>query len=146
LELKTLTFSSLRNLHFMKKVIQKILKLSCKFIKISIIFTSWFWETMKELDCFQKKRFLCFCTGSDRIPIHGIKSLKFTILKYCLYILLITRNGDDTERLPTASTCFNILLLPAYSSKDKLRQKLHTAINNAEGFGLKWADSLKLCC
>lgn len=50
--------------------------------------------------------------------------------------LIISRNGPDTDRLPTAHTCFNAFLLPDYSSMDKLREKLLIAINNAEGFGL----------
>jgi hypothetical protein len=50
--------------------------------------------------------------------------------------LIISRNGPDTDRLPTAHTCFNAFLLPDYSSIDKLREKLLIAINNAEGFGL----------
>jgi len=50
--------------------------------------------------------------------------------------LIISRNCPDTDRLPTAHTCFNAFLLPDYSSIDKLREKLLIAINNAEGFGL----------
>jgi ubiquitin-protein ligase E3 A len=34
-------------------------------------------------------------------------------------------------------TCFNMLLLPPYSSEDKLRDRLTTAIMNCEGFGLR---------
>jgi hypothetical protein len=51
--------------------------------------------------------------------------------------LVIQRSGPDTDRLPTAHTCFNYLLLPDYSSKDKLQARLLTAIENAEGFGLQ---------
>jgi len=51
--------------------------------------------------------------------------------------LIISRNGPDTEHLPTAHTCFNVLLLPDYSSREKLLNKLAIAINNAEGFGLR---------
>jgi len=47
------------------------------------------------------------------------------------------RAGPDSDKLPTAHTCFNALLLPDYSSKDKLRAKLLTAIRNAQGFGLQ---------
>jgi hypothetical protein len=36
-----------------------------------------------------------------------------------------------------AHTCFNQLVLPAYKSKKSMRQKLMTAIENAEGFGLE---------
>ena len=50
--------------------------------------------------------------------------------------LYVGRHGPDTDRLPTAHTCFNHLLLPEYTSKDKLRQKLLCAIQNSEGFGL----------
>ena len=40
------------------------------------------------------------------------------------------------ERLPTALTCFGRLLLPQYDSKEKLKEKLILAIENAKGFGL----------
>ena len=57
--------------------------------------------------------------------------------------LIISRNGPDTDRLPTAHTCFNAFLLPDYSSMDKLREKLLIAINNAEGFGLLWTQQTR---
>ena len=40
------------------------------------------------------------------------------------------------HRLPTSHTCFNHLLLPEYSSRDKLEAKLRAAILQSEGFGL----------
>lgn len=85
-----------------------------------------FWEIVHSLSEEEKRRFLSFSTGSDRIPIGGLSSVQF----------IIRRASGDTEHLPTASTCFNILHLPQYSSKEKMRQKLLVAINNAEGFGL----------
>ena len=51
--------------------------------------------------------------------------------------LLVSRNGPDTDRLPTAHTCFNVLLLPDYASIEKLEEKLSIAIDNSEGFGLR---------
>lgn len=51
--------------------------------------------------------------------------------------LVISKNGDDSDRLPTAHTCFNHLLLPSYSSKEKLADKLTLAIEQSEGFGLR---------
>jgi ubiquitin-protein ligase E3 A len=69
---------------------------------------------------------LFFATGSDRAPIGGLSKLG----------LVITRQGPDSEKLPTAHTCFNHLILPEYSTKEKLKEKLKKAINNAEGFGL----------
>jgi hypothetical protein len=52
-----------------------------------------------------KKRLLFFTTGSDRVPIKGLANLPF----------IISRNGADSARLPTAHTCFNHLLLPGAS-------------------------------
>ncbi|CAF3302124.1 unnamed protein product [Rotaria socialis] len=85
-----------------------------------------FWDVLMSFTDEQKRKFLRFTTGSDRAPIGGLARLK----------LIISRNGPDTDRLPTAHTCFNVFLLPDYSSIDKLREKLLIAINNAEGFGL----------
>ena len=36
----------------------------------------------------------------------------------------------------SAHTCFNILLLPAYKSREKLKERLTKAIENARGFGM----------
>ena len=72
---------------------------------------------------------VCVCARArarDRSPIKGLGSLTF----------VISRNGPDSDRLPTAHTCFNHLLLPEYADKEKLRRCLYTAISNAEGFGL----------
>jgi ubiquitin-protein ligase E3 A len=42
----------------------------------------------------EKKKLLMFCTGSDRVPIRGLSNLVF----------VISRNGPDSDRLPTAHT------------------------------------------
>ncbi|KAL9643574.1 hypothetical protein ABK040_010187 [Willaertia magna] len=86
-----------------------------------------FWDVVHHFTEEEKKKFLMFCTGSDRVPIKGLGELGFVIV----------RNGDDDTRLPTAHTCFNHLLLPRYSSKEYLRERLLTAINNCMGFGLQ---------
>jgi ubiquitin-protein ligase E3 A len=52
-------------------------------------------------------------------------------------VLTIQRAGGDTDRLPTSHTCFNVLLLPEYATREKLQARLLTAIENAEGFGLQ---------
>ncbi|RKP24490.1 ubiquitin-protein ligase E3A-like protein [Syncephalis pseudoplumigaleata] len=85
-----------------------------------------FWSVAHALDEERKKQLLFFATGTDRIPLGGLGKLAFTI----------ARNGGDSDRLPTAHTCFNVLLLPDYSSLEKLRDRLLTAINNSEGFGM----------
>ncbi|KAG0000763.1 putative E3 ubiquitin-protein ligase HTD2 [Entomortierella chlamydospora] len=86
----------------------------------------WFWETVHAYDEKDKKRLLFFATGSDRVPIGGLGHLSFTISK----------NGPDSMRLPTSHTCYNTLMLCAYSTKERLQERLMTAIGNAEGFGL----------
>jgi len=85
-----------------------------------------FWEVVHSLEMEQKKKLLFFATGSDRSPIGGLGQLNF----------VITKHGPDSDRLPSAHTCFNILLLPEYSSKEKLQERLLAAITNSEGFGM----------
>lgn len=45
-------------------------------------------------------------------------------------------------RLPTSHTCFNVLLLPEYSTKEKLRERLLKAITYAKGFGMLWGSRI----
>ncbi|CAI5746645.1 unnamed protein product [Peronospora destructor] len=86
-----------------------------------------FWVIVHAFSLEDKKKLLRFATGSDRVPIRGLSNLVF----------IISRNGPDSDRLPTAHTCFNHLLLPEYSSRAKLKGLLLLAINQAEGFGLR---------
>uniref|UniRef100_A0A8C6S832 HECT and RLD domain containing E3 ubiquitin protein ligase 4 n=1 Tax=Neogobius melanostomus TaxID=47308 RepID=A0A8C6S832_9GOBI len=85
-----------------------------------------FWEVFHELPLEKKKQFLLFLTGSDRIPILGMKSLKLVIQP--------TRGGE--HYLPVAHTCFNLLDLPKYTSLEILRNKLLQAIDHNQGFNL----------
>ncbi|XP_030626975.1 probable E3 ubiquitin-protein ligase HERC4 [Chanos chanos] len=85
-----------------------------------------FWEVFHELSLEQKKQFLLFLTGSDRIPILGMKSLA----------LVIQPTGGGEHYLPVAHTCFNLLDLPKYSSREVLREKLLQAIGHNQGFNL----------
>jgi ubiquitin-protein ligase E3 A len=84
------------------------------------------WEIVHEMTEDQQKKFLAFCTGSDRAPILGLGSVR----------IYVGRMGEDSDRLPSAHTCFNHLLIPEYPDKEKLKQKLLLAITNSEGFGL----------
>ncbi|KAK7901813.1 hypothetical protein WMY93_018582 [Mugilogobius chulae] len=85
-----------------------------------------FWEAFHELPLEKKKQFLLFLTGSDRIPILGMKSLK----------LVIQPTGGGEHYLPVAHTCFNLLDLPKYTSLETLRVKLLQAIDQNQGFNL----------
>ena len=84
-----------------------------------------FWQVFHELSEENKRKFLLFLTGSDRIPIAGMSSVKITI-----------QRTTDTAFLPVAHTCFNLLDLPQYGTKEKLKFKLLQAIQCTKGFGL----------
>ena len=66
-----------------------------------------------------------FCTGSDRVPLGGLKSLNFVVQKHA-----------NPSHLPTAHTCFNVLLLPDYQTKDKLAKNIEFILKNNQGFEL----------
>lgn len=85
------------------------------------------WQVLDEFDETMKRLFLSFVTGTNRAPIGGLSKLK----------LIIQRASSDTDRLPTSHTCFNVLLLPEYGTRAKLRDRLSTAIRNSKGFGLQ---------
>ncbi|XP_040167287.1 ubiquitin-protein ligase E3A isoform X1 [Anopheles arabiensis] len=85
-----------------------------------------FWSIVHGLSMEVKRKLLQFTTGSDRVPVGGLSRLK----------LVVARNGPDSDRLPTSHTCFNVLLLPEYNSKEKLEERLLKAINYSKGFGM----------
>ena len=67
-----------------------------------------------------------FLTGSDRIPIHGMASLR----------IALQSTTAQQHYLPVAHTCYNLLDLPQYLTKDTLRRRLTQAIEQYEGFSL----------
>ncbi|XP_062852312.1 probable E3 ubiquitin-protein ligase HERC3 isoform X1 [Trichomycterus rosablanca] len=85
-----------------------------------------FWEVFHEFPLEKKKQFLLFLTGSDRIPIHGMSSLR----------IVIQSTSAEENFLPVAHTCYNLLDLPCYRSKETLRSRLTRAIEQYEGFSL----------
>lgn len=85
-----------------------------------------FWEIVQGYSQKDATHLLEFVTASDRIPVTGYKSLTFNVV----------RMGNDSEQLPTSSTCFGKLYLPEYKDKEKMQRKLELAIQNAKGFGV----------
>lgn len=53
-----------------------------------------FWSVVHEFSLEEKKKLLMFSTGSDRVPIRGLSNMVF----------VISRNGSDSDRLPSAHT------------------------------------------
>mmetsp|Transcript_19741 Transcript_19741/g.43146 ORF Transcript_19741/g.43146 Transcript_19741/m.43146 type:complete len:788 (+) Transcript_19741:88-2451(+) len=86
-----------------------------------------FWRIIEDFSESERMQFVVFVTASDRVPLRGWQDLQLTVQK----------NGVGDDRLPTAHTCFSQLLLPKYSSTEKLRQNLLLAVANSEGFGLR---------
>ncbi|XP_050562405.1 probable E3 ubiquitin-protein ligase HERC3 isoform X1 [Spodoptera frugiperda] len=85
----------------------------------------WFWETFHELPLEDKKKFLLFLTGSDRVPIQGMRDIKIRIQAVA-----------DDRYFPVAHTCFNLLDLPRYKTKERLKYHLVQAIQQTQGFSL----------
>uniref|UniRef100_A0A672YT14 HECT domain-containing protein n=1 Tax=Sphaeramia orbicularis TaxID=375764 RepID=A0A672YT14_9TELE len=85
-----------------------------------------FWEVFHEFPLEKKKQFLLFLTGSDRIPIHGMESLK----------IVIQSTTAAEHYLPVAHTCYNLLDMPRYQTKEILRRRLTQAVEQYEGFSL----------
>lgn len=50
--------------------------------------------------------------------------------------MLAVLGGRDVDRLPSASTCYNMLKLPNYRRAATLRKKLLYAIQSGAGFEL----------
>ncbi|KAH7053328.1 hypothetical protein B0J12DRAFT_52208 [Macrophomina phaseolina] len=92
-----------------------------------ILVLRWLWEFFESASPADQRKLLSFITGSDRIPAVGATNLVIKI--GCL--------GDDCDRFPVARTCFNMLQLYKYKSRQKLIDKLWRAVMESEGFGLK---------
>lgn len=98
-----------------------------------------FWEVIKGFEPKERCMLLKFVTSCSRGPLLGFKYLQppFTIHKVaCDVPLWATIGGQDAERLPSASTCYNTLKLPTYKRPGTLRAKLLYAISSNAGFEL----------
>ncbi|EGD78073.1 Ube3b protein [Salpingoeca rosetta] len=86
-----------------------------------------FWRVVAAMTPEDRGLLLRFITSCPRPPLQG-----FAYLQPKLAI----RNALDPTRLPTASTCVNLLKLPPYEDEETLRTKLLTAIRSNSGFHL----------
>ncbi|CAM9253705.1 unnamed protein product, partial [Discosporangium mesarthrocarpum] len=89
-----------------------------------------FWNVLGSMDDRERAALLRFVTSCERPPPLGFESLQ---PPFCLHRVGVR---SDAERLPTASTCFNTLKLPTYSSEKVMREKLLTSIFSGTGFEL----------
>lgn len=94
----------------------------------------WFWDFFERISPIEQRKVLSFITGSDRLPAMGATNL---IIKVQLLKNASHDKQTDSERFPTARTCFNTICLHLYANRRKLEDKLWTAVMGSEGFGLK---------
>jgi hypothetical protein len=87
-----------------------------------------FWQVIEEFNTDEMKKLIRFVTSCSRPPLLGFGELHPPFN--------IRFGGNDQDRLPSASTCVNLLKLPAYTSKSILKEKLLYAIDQETGFGL----------
>ncbi len=88
-----------------------------------------FWDVLRKMDDRDRRKVLKFVTSTPRAPLLGFGNLnpRFSIRD--------SGSGDE-GRLPSTSTCVNLLKLPRYTSARVLREKLLYAVNSGAGFDL----------
>ncbi|KAI2636747.1 hypothetical protein GGS21DRAFT_513023 [Xylaria nigripes] len=87
-----------------------------------------FWDVMRNLKDSERRDVLKYVTSTPRAPLLGFSQLRPQFS--------IRDGGADEERLPSTSTCVNLLKLPVYSSAQTLRSKLLYAVQSGAGFDL----------
>lgn len=96
-----------------------------------------FANVINEFTCEERSEFLCFVTGSSRIPPIGFEPE--------LKVQRLAADGEtpDTKpadidpkklRLPSASTCFHSLKLPPYCNPEDLKRVLKISITEGKTF------------
>ncbi|KAM0202203.1 hypothetical protein ACHAPI_001388 [Fusarium lateritium] len=87
-----------------------------------------FWKVMRSFTDAQRRDVLKYVSSTPRAPLLGFSQLrpKFSIRD----------GGTDEERLPSTSTCVNLLKLPRYTTEATLRNKLLYAVQSGAGFDL----------
>ena len=80
-------------------------------------------EVLSSLSASDQRSFLQFATSTPRLPVGGLAALdpKLTVKRK-------SSDGDPNDYLPSAMTCFNILFITEYSTKEALEGKLLLAI------------------
>ncbi|XP_026066665.1 ubiquitin-protein ligase E3B-like [Carassius auratus] len=113
----------------------------------------WLWDILSsDFSPEERAMFLKFVTSCSRPPLLGFAYLKPPFSIRCVEVsddqdtgdtlgsvlrgFFTIRKKEPGGRLPTSSTCFNLLKLPNYSKKSILRDKLRYAISMNTGFEL----------
>ena len=103
------------------------------------------WSVLGGFSSSERALFLKFTTSCSKPPLMGFRHLHPEFTVQCVggtggetpsVLAFFGMGRKETERLPTASTCFNLLKLPNFKNKKVLREKLLYAIKSASGFEL----------
>ena len=131
-------------------IIQKCLFFNYFFPRVII----WLWDILeKDFDIRERALFLKFVTSCSKPPLLGFQHLEPPFSIRCVEVgddedtgdtvgsvlrgfLALKGRRDPVNRLPTASTCFNLLKLPNYQKRSTLREKLRYAVLSNTGFEL----------
>ncbi|XP_074641839.1 ubiquitin-protein ligase E3B-like [Tubulanus polymorphus] len=114
---------------------------------------NWLWDILeKQFTAQERSLFLKFVTSCSKPPLLGFAHLEPPFSIRCVEVsddqdtgdtvgsvlkgFFNIRKKDPIGRLPTSSTCFNLLKLPNYQKKVTLRDKLRYAITSNTGFEL----------
>merc|ERR1711879_603628 len=90
------------------------------------LYVQQFWDIVSSFTEEQLRKLAVFVSASANAPLKGWGD----------FGLQVQKNGTGDDRMPTAYTCFTLLLLPMYTSTALLRERLLSAINETQGFGL----------
>lgn len=113
----------------------------------------WLWDILdKDFSDEERRLFLKFVTSCSKPPLLGFAHLEPPFSIRCVEVgddedtgdtigsvirgFFTIRKKDPQNRLPTSSTCFNLLKLPNYQKKSTLRDKLRYAVSSNTGFEL----------
>ncbi|CAG9114782.1 unnamed protein product [Plutella xylostella] len=113
----------------------------------------WLWDVLqRDFSEAERAMFLKFVTSCSKPPVLGFAHLKPPFSIRCVEVgddedtgdtigsvirgFFTIRKKDPLNRLPTSSTCFNLLKLPNYQKRSTLRDKLRYAVNSNTGFEL----------
>ncbi|XP_046808494.1 uncharacterized protein LOC124420265 [Lucilia cuprina] len=110
------------------------------------------YDTQTSVDPFALNVVANFVTSCSKPPLLGFAHLEPPFSIRCVEVgddedtgdtigsvirgFFTIRKKDPLNRLPTSSTCFNLLKLPNYQKKSTLRDKLRYAVTSNTGFEL----------
>ena len=113
----------------------------------------------KDFDIRERSLFLKFVTSCSKPPLLGFQHLEPPFSIRCVEVgddedtgdtvgsvlrgFITIGRKDPVNRLPTASTCFNLLKLPNYQKRSTLKEKLRYAVLSNTGFELSQSQCNK---